>query len=71
MVSYASVIIVNTVSLVLELSALVFCIYVILKFIIQVDSKLFVTLHYAFAVPLLLGGIAQKVSVYVELPKTD
>ena len=58
MVSYGIVLAANTVSLLLACGGLACNFYVIIKFLIQMDRKLFVTLHYVFAVPLILLTIA-------------
>ena len=54
MVSYALIITTCSIDLFLAASLLVVCLYVIIKYLLQVDRKLFVTLHYVFATPLCL-----------------
>ena len=60
-----------TINFLLALALFGACIYVIFKYLLQVDRKLFVTLHYIFAVPLAITGMITSVAIYMDLPEPD
>lgn len=49
----------------------IYSVYVIFKYLLQVDLKLFVILHYVFAVPLLLIDVIMPVALYFELSELN
>ena len=49
----------------------IYSVYVIFKYLLQVDLKLFVILHYVFAVPILLIDVIMPAALYSELKKSD
>ena len=65
------VLVANSVNLVLAFAGFAFCLFVTGKYLIQMDRKLFVVLHYTFAVPLLLSDVAQAIAIYIELPEDE
>ena len=62
MVSMTVVLISIGVNMLLAFIAFIFCAFVIVKYLIQIDSKLFVVLYYAFAVPLLLTDMCLMIA---------
>ena len=71
MVPYALLITTSSIDLVLAVGFFGVCIYVIVKYLLQMDQKLFVTLHYVFATPLILVDVITYITIYFELPKLE
>ena len=68
---YTIVIITIMINMVMASVLFIYSVYVIFKYLLQVDLKLFVILHYVFAVPLLLIDVIMPVALYFELSELN
>ena len=64
---YALCMVAETIQLILALLGLTFCAYIVFKYLIQMDCKLYICLHYIFAIPLLVADVIISIVMFISL----